>query len=162
MSIEKGLIFIIALSFTAVLSFWCFSLREFSTKTYLQAYKFYISPPIKQNLKGNNNNNPEPPVHSLVWSVLEKETTISLDPDPPKFDSYQCKDRICSEFLSDEDEQNMVSCGSKSQVKLTPNCHFMNGTSRPAVALVSLPGSGNTWVRGLLEKATGICTGESV
>lgn len=29
----------------------------------------------------------------------------------------------------------------------------------PRVALVSLPGSGNTWVRGLLEQATGYCTG---
>lgn len=29
----------------------------------------------------------------------------------------------------------------------------------PLVALVSLPGSGNTWVRGLLEQATGYCTG---
>lgn len=27
------------------------------------------------------------------------------------------------------------------------------------VALVSLPGSGNTWARGLLEQATGLCTG---
>ena len=31
--------------------------------------------------------------------------------------------------------------------------------ARPLVALVSLPGSGNTWVRGLLEQATGYCTG---
>ena len=30
---------------------------------------------------------------------------------------------------------------------------------RPRVALVSLPGSGNTWVRVLLEHATGYCTG---
>ena len=30
---------------------------------------------------------------------------------------------------------------------------------RVPVALVSTPGSGNTWVRGLLEMATGICTG---
>jgi hypothetical protein len=29
----------------------------------------------------------------------------------------------------------------------------------PLIALVSLPGSGNTWVRGLLEEATGYCTG---
>ena len=29
----------------------------------------------------------------------------------------------------------------------------------PKVALVSLPGSGNTWLRGLLEQATKICTG---
>jgi hypothetical protein len=27
------------------------------------------------------------------------------------------------------------------------------------VGLVSFPGSGNTWVRGLLQKVTGICTG---
>ena len=30
---------------------------------------------------------------------------------------------------------------------------------RDPVALTSFPGSGNTWVRGLLEKATGVCTG---
>ena len=36
----------------------------------------------------------------------------------------------------------------------------MSGQGRAAVALVSFPGSGNTWVRGLLERATGICTGE--
>ena len=40
-------------------------------------------------------------------------------------------------------------------------CHFMNGTNRAAVALVSFPGSGNTWVRGLLRQATGVCTGGS-
>ncbi len=38
-------------------------------------------------------------------------------------------------------------------------CHFMNGSSRSAVALASFPGSGNTWARGLLERATGVCTG---
>ena len=38
----------------------------------------------------------------------------------------------------------------------------MNGTNRAAVALVSFPGSGSTWVRGLLEQATGVCTGRSV
>lgn len=35
----------------------------------------------------------------------------------------------------------------------------MDGQDRVPVALVSVPGSGNTWTRGLLEKATGICTG---
>ena len=39
-------------------------------------------------------------------------------------------------------------------------CCFMDGSKRAAVALVSAPGSGNTWVRGLLEKATGVCTGK--
>ena len=41
-------------------------------------------------------------------------------------------------------------------------CHFMNGTNRAAVALVNFPGSGNTRVRGLLEQATGVCTGRCV
>ena len=40
---------------------------------------------------------------------------------------------------------------SKSYVNFNATC--------PRVALVSLPGSGNTWVRGLLEQATGYCTG---
>ena len=40
------------------------------------------------------------------------------------------------------------------------SCCFMDGSRRAAVALVSYTGSGNTWVRGLLEKATGICTGK--
>lgn len=48
--------------------------------------------------------------------------------------------------------------GSLSLTKCS--CHLRN--NRPdnrRVALMSLPGSGNTWVRGLLEHATNICTG---
>ena len=41
-------------------------------------------------------------------------------------------------------------------------CRFMNGTGRGVVGLVSFPGSGNTWVRGLLQAVTGICTGTGV
>ena len=51
------------------------------------------------------------------------------------------------------------SCRSVTDAKPGP-FHFINGTRRAAVALTSFPGSGNTWVRGLLEKATGVCTGE--
>lgn len=36
-------------------------------------------------------------------------------------------------------------------------CHFMNGTG--VTGLVSFPGSGNTWVRELLQTVTGVCTG---
>ena len=42
---------------------------------------------------------------------------------------------------------------------ITARCQFRDSKYHNPVALVSLPGSGNTWVRGLLEKATGICTG---
>ena len=40
-------------------------------------------------------------------------------------------------------------------------CHFIDGRDRSPVCLKSYPGSGNTWMRGLLEKASGICTGMS-
>ena len=38
-------------------------------------------------------------------------------------------------------------------------CRFVKSNGRVPVALVSVPGSGNTWVRGMLEKVTGVCTG---
>ena len=50
--------------------------------------------------------------------------------------------------------------GSVNPASINGECHFMNGTERAAVALVSFPGTGSTWVRGLLEQATGICTGK--
>ena len=39
------------------------------------------------------------------------------------------------------------------------HCHFLSTREGRIVALNSLPGSGNTWVRGLLEMATRVCTG---
>ena len=47
----------------------------------------------------------------------------------------------------------------KSGPLLKSTCRFLPDESRTAVALASSEGSGNTWLRGLLEKATGICTG---
>ncbi len=56
-------------------------------------------------------------------------------------------------------ESQVQSMTSINPAHIKPSCSFMNGTGRNVVALVSETGSGNTWVRGLLEKATGICTG---
>lgn len=39
------------------------------------------------------------------------------------------------------------------------DCNFMDGKGRDPVALSGAEGSGNTWVRGLLEKTSGFCTG---
>ena len=63
--------------------------------------------------------------------------------------------------LSEIDRAHYERCCtmSKSEI-ITGDCEFMSGERRAPVVLVSLPGSGNTWIRGLLEKATGICTGE--
>ena len=74
----------------------------------------------------------------------------------------------CQDYLSNYDWtcNNYCLHRFKGRVKSTHysgmqgECRFMRGEGRAAVALASLPGSGNTWIRGLLEKATGICTGE--
>lgn len=83
-----------------------------------------------------------------------------------------CKQSHCKELLSKKDHSRMSSCirevlkrnkevdpiELKSKV-LDNNCHFLDGQTRDPVALASAEGSGNTWVRGLLEKASGVCTG---
>lgn len=76
-----------------------------------------------------------------------------------------CSDNICSEYLSIHDRSRYYSCldyasRTKKVIPLSsPRCKFINGTDRDPVALISLPGSGNTWVRAILESITGICTG---
>ena len=74
----------------------------------------------------------------------------------------------CEEYLSPEEKTHFTQCSNRcvnSSKKYGPEmdgvCHFMNGRGRLPVALVSFPGSGNTWTRGLLEKVTGVCTGVS-
>ena len=104
------------------------------------------------------------------WDILNR-SYVDQHVHRPWIGSYQCKDVICSEFLHKHDWNRVGKCVNKLKKKhaelmnevrptLRPACHFMNGTSRGGVALLSFPGSGNTWLRGLLEKATGICTGE--
>ena len=102
--------------------------------------------------------------------------------------SSPCSDPLCTEFLSERDLGNFTTCKRRAEATysrrvaksshtstvthltarfsrglLQPSgeCRFMNGSGRSPVGLVSFPGSGNTWVRGLLQKATGICTGGS-
>ncbi len=70
---------------------------------------------------------------------------------------------IYSEDLNGEDLQRFEYCeSSMRQSNVIPSrdkCNFLDSTGREAVALVSFPGSGNTWIRGLLEELTGVCTG---
>ena len=104
--------------------------------------------------------------------------------------SSPCSDPLCTSFLSERDLGNFTACKhrteavysekiaktKKSQASsvshlavwfshgiLQPSgeCQFMNGSGKSPMGLVSIPRSGNTWVRGLLEKTTGICTGAS-
>ncbi|XP_011405846.2 PREDICTED: WSCD family member CG9164-like [Amphimedon queenslandica] len=75
---------------------------------------------------------------------------------------YPCNSKHCLDRLSTEDFALYNKCTNSAAKRgpvLSFGCHFINGSRRSPVALVSFPGSGNTWVRGLLELATSICTG---
>ena len=98
------------------------------------------------------------------WSVLNR-SYVEEHIQRPLIGNYQCSDVLCSEFLTTDDWKGVDKClkkvtalTKKEAKTLLPKCHFRNSTSK--VLLVSYPGSGNTWVRGLLEKGSGICTGE--
>ena len=74
----------------------------------------------------------------------------------------RCKSRVCREYLSKKDMGYFGYCWRKTRIQREVQrsvCWFINGTHRPPIALASFPGSGNTWVRGLLQQATSICTG---
>ena len=86
----------------------------------------------------------------VLWSSLTCALTLPLS---------------AMNFLPPEEQLLYRSCEAKS-VKWHNDrkdglcqCQFMNTTGHSRVALVSLPGSGNTWLRGLLERATSVCTG---
>ena len=112
--------------------------------------------------------NKESPVHSeRVHGVSEWMSDERSDHIYPN----NCSDPVCLEYLTQQDKRNFEKCTSRARMRYSQlfndtdvtlplgKCHFMNGTNRAPVALVSFPWSGNTWVRGLLEQATGVCTG---
>ena len=90
-------------------------------------------------------------------SVSLKNITISYP--------VACNETNCLEFLSKSDTMHLKRCGQmtsekQSGVKIEQStCTFLPYKDRTPVALSSPPGSGNTWLRGLLERATGVCTG---
>jgi len=92
-----------------------------------------------------------------------RTASIALQGIPNDTSSTTCKDALCTEYLTEKEWQMFSECTNRVSThgKLLKNgsCRFMNGTARSEVALASFPGSGSTWVRGLLETATGICTG---
>ena len=81
--------------------------------------------------------------------------------------SLKCHTQNCQELLTTPEKTNFNDCFEKCSKQKSKfgdikngTCRFMNGHGRLPVALASFPGSGNTWARGLIEKVTGICTGE--
>lgn len=91
----------------------------------------------------------------VVVRVLNSEAMKSTQPN--------CTLAYCRERLSPHDTEDFFTCTKKASVvseqKDADSCLFLSPKSRPLVALASFPGSGNTWVRGLLQKVTRVCTG---
>ena len=76
----------------------------------------------------------------------------------------RCSLPNCIDFLSNKDNWAFLKCLRDTKKRFGINiqrssCVFLQDRSRKAVALASPEGSGNTWLRGLLEKVTGVCTG---
>ena len=77
---------------------------------------------------------------------------------------------FCKAWLSPSDREKAEHCRQMTMEKLNLSregiapylpcsCRLLKQPLRGRVLLTSLPGSGNTWVRIMLESVTGVCTG---
>ena len=91
------------------------------------------------------------------WKLLNT-SSLSL----PDFGvESKCTDVICSNFIKKEHSSCARTVYSHSpKAVVIPSCHFQDWSSNIRVLLLSYPGSGNTWIRQLLERSSGICTGK--
>ena len=106
-----------------------------------------------------------PTSHALQTVLLQQHPTVTMGTPPTshalQYMPQQCRQRYCVEHLSLVEKLVYSKCKKRVPPSVDPSCRcqFVNARGRRVVALVSLPGSGNTWVRGLLERVTGVCTG---
>ena len=138
------------------------------------------STPAQRSLPGPND-----VWHPHRTRRLHVSDYAATNPTPPTITSPKARDsprvqhnsfcfgKFCMSAVESSDRQRMFDCVRKALEyvrgmgyshryafnKMQCSCELMNGAGRKRFGLVSLPGSGNTWVRGLLEKATGVCTG---
>ena len=138
------------------------------------------STPAQRSLPGPND-----VWHPHRTRRLHVSDYAATNPTPPTTTSPKARDsprvqhnsfcfgKFCMNAVESSDRQRMFDCVRKALEyvrgmgyshryafnKMQCSCELMNGAGRKRFGLVSLPGSGNTWVRGLLEKATGVCTG---
>ena len=131
--------------------------------------------------------NKQPNLSPIVTHLVKiDQHLLNVAHNQPKFDEYvdslsssQVKDLVTQTFgmsnlTSSKAQMAFLKCAGmlalkwhgsqpKSPISLPPSqqhCKKMSfKNSGPVVALASFPGSGNSWVRQLLESATGIYTG---
>ena len=101
------------------------------------------------------------------------EDTGDDSASPVRANVEKCRDLLCKKYLTKKEWPLYNQCveetnkhpkltraeGPLQEENPTP-CAFYNGTAKKGASLlVSYPGSGNTWLRGLLQQATGVCAG---
>ena len=98
--------------------------------------------------------------------VATNQPDINDTHSEQKLVNKTCADKRCVSLLSESSYMIYKHCEKETFRKrhirepdIPYKCVFRDGRGHDPVALASCPGSGNTWVRGMLEKATGICTG---
>ena len=96
----------------------------------------------------------KPVVRQSLLRIQEEQKSIGI----LSAEQQECLDTKCSNHLSTSDGLAYERCSEGSQPSET-DCVLLKDANRSAISLSSFPGSGNTWVRGLLQKATGYCTG---
>ena len=92
--------------------------------------------------------------------VIDRKSRPTASKNGPSL----CRTKNCEEFLSVSEKRAVHNCLRDTSKHPGINvekgtCRFLSDRSRQAVALASPEGSGNTWLRSLLERATGVCTG---
>ena len=106
--------------------------------------------------------------HYVEYGIPDSATVTAPDASGQlqRPETYTCKLSNCMDALSIQEKSKVKLCERKTVQYVghttleEPTCRFIMGqSSRQPVALNSQEGSGNTWLRGLLEKATGLCTG---
>ena len=102
---------------------------------------------------------------------------LGVNRAPPVWANVEkCDDLLCKKYLTQKEwplynlcvketnEHPKLACaeGPLREENPTP-CTFYNGTAKKGTSLlVSYQGSGNTWLRGLLQQVTGVCAGSYV
>ena len=133
------------------------NLADFKGKSYLFHFKEYLEEILALD-QGQR-----PAINTAAHPLFKKQRSSKEALENLPDQSNECKQANCLDYLSMEEKILLESCRQKTIQKnytlQTPTCRFLKGYGRDPVALNSQEGSGNTWLRGLLEKATGICTG---
>ena len=129
-------------------------------------YNIYTPTKLHAVLKVNKSDSEEIVITTLR-PLSTSVTRRKLRPTVPIKKAPICIIDNCEEFLSIADKFAVTRCRRDTlkhpgviHVK-KGTCRFLSDHSRQPVALVSSEGSGNMWLRGLLERSTGICTGFS-